>query len=95
VQKLHAVLQPRVAKPVRSTKPLTLPDDIELETDKRLASRAAAGAAGQEQVRVLCSLAGFHQLRYGAGAGSTSAVLFQAQLCQFLWCVLTCIAAGT
>ncbi|WIA30497.1 hypothetical protein OEZ86_000581 [Tetradesmus obliquus] len=50
VQKLHAVLQPRVTKPMRSTKPLTLPDDIELETDKRLANRAAAGAVGPEQI---------------------------------------------
>uniref|UniRef100_A0A383VSF2 TPX2 C-terminal domain-containing protein n=1 Tax=Tetradesmus obliquus TaxID=3088 RepID=A0A383VSF2_TETOB len=50
VQKLHAVLQPRVTKPMRSTKPLTLPDDIELETDKRLANRAAAGAGGPEQI---------------------------------------------
>lgn len=48
MQKLHQVLQPKVTKPVRSTKPLTLPDDFELETDKRLANRAEAAAAATE-----------------------------------------------
>jgi hypothetical protein len=78
VQKLHAVLQPRVTKPVRSTKPLTLPDDIELETDKRLANRAAAGAAAQEQVGCAVQLGCLRKSRHGAAASLTAAVLFQA-----------------
>eukprot|EP00775_Hariotina_reticulata_P002311 gene2311-2619_t len=39
---LHHVLQPKITKPVRSTKALTLPDDFELVTSKRIAGQAAA-----------------------------------------------------
>jgi hypothetical protein len=44
---LHHVLQPKITKPVRSTKALTLPDDFELVTSKRIAVQAAAA----EQVK--------------------------------------------
>lgn len=48
VQKLHQVLAPRVTKPTRSTKPLTLPDDFELQTTRR-----GQGRPAQQPVRGL------------------------------------------
>lgn len=50
MQKLHQVLQPKVTKPARSTKPLTLPDDIELQTTRRCEGRP--GSAQQQPVRL-------------------------------------------
>jgi hypothetical protein len=41
------VLAPKISKPARSTKPLTLPDDVELATSKR----AARGAKPGDQAR--------------------------------------------
>lgn len=52
-QKLHQVLLPKVTKPARSTKPLTLPDDFELQTSKRCDGRPGA-AAPQQPVRSYC-----------------------------------------
>jgi len=52
-QKLHQVLLPKVTKPARSTKPLTLPDDFELQTSKRCDGRPGA-AAPQQLVRSYC-----------------------------------------
>lgn len=53
MQKLRQVLEPKVVKPARSTKPLTLPDDFELETDKRLAAKAAGPHGEGEEVRCI------------------------------------------
>ncbi len=50
MQKLRQVLEPKVIKPARSTKPLTLPDDFELNTDKRLAARSAVPHGEGRQV---------------------------------------------
>ena len=41
-QKLRQVLQPKVTRPACSTKPLTLPDEVELHTSRRLRSANAA-----------------------------------------------------
>lgn len=51
LEKVRHVLEPKVIKPTRSTKPLTLPDDFELETDRRLAAKAAASNRDGADVR--------------------------------------------
>jgi hypothetical protein len=45
VQQLRHVLAPKVTKPLRSTKPLTLPDDFQLQTSKRGAGQRPSSAA--------------------------------------------------
>jgi len=54
---LHAVLEPKISKPKRSTKPLTLPEDVQLATGRRMRSeqqqvrRCAAGGVDHSTLR--------------------------------------------
>lgn len=52
--KLHHVLQPKLTQPPRSTKPLTLPEDLQLRTSSRLRSGARQQAPQQQPELVSC-----------------------------------------
>jgi hypothetical protein len=71
--RLRQVLQPKIAKQPRSTKPLTLPEEFDLATDKRARGASAGAAASAVRRRLGRSGAAFGGIERGASCAKLGA----------------------